>query len=250
MVKTLINYANGGVFSIGRKLNSKSALDVGGFDKVEEYDQESLTEDFINENPYCFDIQKGGGLWIWKPFIILDALNKCNDGDIICYTDSGVEFKESYNDYMFDLCLQDEKGIILQSMEHLQKNWTKRDCFVFMDCDNEKYTHGNQLTASLILLRKNKFTQAFIKEWLNYCTDIRIISDEPNVCGKPNYNGFNDHRHDQSILTNLQIKHNITTIVDITQWGNPRREAEYKQLAYIHRNDPAYLIDKGYLPKS
>ena len=41
--------------------------------------------------------------------------------------------------------------------------------------------------------------------------DARILCDGPNVCGLPNLDGFRDHRHDQSILTILAIKHGIKT---------------------------------------
>lgn len=32
------------------------------------------------------------------------------------------------------------------------------------------------------------------------------MTDDDNVCGKPNLAGFREHRHDQSILTNLAIR--------------------------------------------
>jgi hypothetical protein len=35
-----------------------------------------------------------------------------------------------------------------------------------------------------------------------------IITDIENITG-PNLHGFKDHRHDQSVLTNLAIKHNL-----------------------------------------
>jgi hypothetical protein len=37
----------------------------------------------------------------------------------------------------------------------------------------------------------------------------KILDDTPNTLGFPNLPNFRDHRHDQSILTNLSIQKNI-----------------------------------------
>jgi hypothetical protein len=44
---------------------------------------------------------------------------------------------------------------------------------------------------------------------MRYCRDPRVVSDQPNRCGLPNLPGFIAHRHDQSILTNLVVKHGL-----------------------------------------
>ena len=51
------------------------------------------------------------------------------------------------------------------------------------------------------------YSEKFIEEWLTWCLIKSIIDDEkdPYIQDKE----FIDHRHDQSILTNLQIKYNI-----------------------------------------
>ena len=45
---------------------------------------------------------------------------------------------------------------------------------------------------------------------LEYACDRRIISDDDNVGGKDNFPSFQEHRWDQSILTNLAIKHGLS----------------------------------------
>jgi hypothetical protein len=47
---------------------------------------------------------------------------------------------------------------------------------------------------------------------LKYCTDRRIISDDPNVSEKDNFPSFKEHRRDQSILTNLAVKHGLSVV--------------------------------------
>ena len=46
-----------------------------------------------------------------------------------------------------------------------------------------------------------------MSEYLYYAQDKRIITDDPNELGYNNYEGFRDHRHDQSILSLLTKKY-------------------------------------------
>jgi len=46
-------------------------------------------------------------------------------------------------------------------------------------------------------------------QWLDWCQIEAVVSDNANIYGKPNFDEFKDHRHDQSIITNLVIKNNI-----------------------------------------
>ena len=97
-------------------------------------------------------------------------------------------------------------------MIHLHRDWTKRDCFVLMDCDTSKYHNANQLEAGLIGVKNSPLTFQVITEWLQNCQDENIVTDLPNISGESNFDGFRDHRHDQSILTNLFLKYNISSV--------------------------------------
>ena len=46
----------------------------------------------------------------------------------------------------------------------------------------------------------------FLEKLLNYSTDKRIITDDPNTQGLPNYPGFKSNRHDQTVLSILYKK--------------------------------------------
>jgi len=92
----------------------------------------------------------------------------------------------------------------------INKDWTRRDCFFYMDCDEEDYWDSNQLEAGISFWRVCDESKKIISEWLEYACDRRIISDDENVCGKDNFPSFQEHRWDQSILTNLAIKHGLS----------------------------------------
>ena len=234
MKKILINYADKTYYKSQRQ-NTETGLSVGGFTDIIEYGAKNINDDFYNKNRSILDHPRGAGYWLWKPYIILETLNNISTSDVLFYCDAGVNFIESFNDYLFDINLSDEKGLTLFSGEHINKKYTKRDCFHYMDCDNKKYTDCIQLTASFQLCRRTDFTLDFYREYLKFAQDYRVISDAPNECGKDNYPEFIDHRHDQSILTLLQQKYDVSTIEDISQWGNSRREEGHKQLMQHHR---------------
>jgi hypothetical protein len=78
-----------------------------------------------------------------------------------------------------------------------------------MNCDKKKYWNSPQITAGISFWKKNQQTINFLNEWLFWCKNLNVITDEPNICKLPNLNEFQDHRHDQSVLTNLVIKNNL-----------------------------------------
>ena len=89
---------------------------------------------------------------------------------------------------------------------------TKRDCFLLMGLDDEKYYRDIQCAAGYVFLRKNNFTMNFVKEWLKYSTDPRALTDQSNELGESNTSVFTHHRHDQSIYSLLISKYNVNKI--------------------------------------
>lgn len=51
---------------------------------------------------------------------------------------------------------------------------------------------------------------------------------QKNVMGKRNFFGFHFHRHDQSVLSLLAIKHKIVLFRQPTQYGNHYKSGEYR----------------------
>ena len=94
--------------------------------------------------------------------------------------------------------------------KYLEKIWSKRDAFILMNCDNEKFANTPKFLASYMLFKKTPHTVALIDEYLMYAQDPRIITDIPNRMGKDNYPGFRDNRHDQTIWSLLCKKKGIT----------------------------------------
>lgn len=236
MANILINFAHNKYIQ-SRAYNSHTGITVGGFDKVFEYGMSHIDGEFYNKNKHIIEQERGAGYWLWKPYIILKTLENCEDGDRVFYCDAGCSFIGSFKDYFFDLLDGEEKGIILFNGAHPQSAYTKMDCFHYMGCDSDRYFKSKQLTATFQLVRKTEFSLSFYRSYLEYCEDDRILTDKPNECGMPNLPDFIDHRHDQSVLTNLKEKHGIKTYEDPSQWGDFHnvREPNLKTLINHHR---------------
>jgi hypothetical protein len=218
MKKILVNYSHNSHY-YSQINNSKSGKEIGGFDEIMSYKFEDLDVDFTNKNKHILSQSRGAGYWIWKPHIILKTLSMVDDGDIVFYCDSGITFIRPIDELINILDETEEKLLLFDLVSHLNKQWTKRDCFHYIGLDFEPYLSQSQLLASYIIMRKNKFVVDFMNEWLKFSEDYRIITDSMNECGLPNYEEFVDHRHDQSILSLLGRKYNIKNIPDISQFG-------------------------------
>jgi hypothetical protein len=168
-----------------------------------------LNEEFSKSHTNILSQSRGFGYWLWKPYIIIDALKRVNDTDIVFYLDSGDVFNADILDYAKPI-LQDNICLLCGgNIENINKYYTKRDCFYYMGCDTIEYTDVIQIEAGIQLWKKTELSVKLLKEILKYAEDYRILTDSPNECGLDNYSGFIDHRHDQSILTNIQIKYNL-----------------------------------------
>lgn len=153
---------------------------------------------FYEENKTILDHPRAG-YWLWKPYIILDALRRIKDGDILVYADAGVEFIAPIK-HIIDRMQQD---VWLFGNQYRHFHWCKADVMVAMD----SWPDGNQVQASLIVVRNTAYVRAFVEEWLRWCQIPGLIDDGPSL--QKNHTEFQEHRHDQAILTCLAFKENI-----------------------------------------
>lgn len=147
---------------------------------------------------------RGYGFWFWKPLIIKKALETEEE---ILYADVDYEILDI--EKIEEMLDDSASGVVLFTYPFQNRIWTKRDCFFYMNCDAERYWNTYHLEAGISIWRKTPYTETLLNEWLHYCLDRRILSDDPNVCGLSNFPEFRDHRHDQSILTNLKERWSI-----------------------------------------
>src|SRR5687768_7868990 len=110
-----------------------------GIENINSYDFDDLkATTFYRKHKKILDLPKGRGYWLWKPFIILETMKDLSEGDIVIYSDSGIEFIDS-PDPLIKICSEKEDILLFANGNFTNSLWTKRCCFILMDCDDKKY---------------------------------------------------------------------------------------------------------------
>jgi hypothetical protein len=225
-MKTVLTTLSNKLYIESRLRLNDSALKYG-FDEVASYDFDDLKGTaFFEENKKLLLNPRGLGYWIWKPYILSETLKKVSEGDIVVYCDAGIEIIRNVAP-LFEIC--ETQPILLFANGTLKNRvWTKRDAFILMKADSRKYRNGLQCDASFSVFKKCEQSILFLKDWLHFCCDERVVTEMPNVCGKKNFFGYKEHRYDQSILSLLAIKYNVPLHRMPSQFGNHYKMPEFR----------------------
>ena len=188
------------------------------FDKIIFYTDTDLQKDdeFWGKNKEFIENNKRGyGYWLWKPYIIKKTLAMMNEGDILCYLDSGCEASNRKKGNLINAlkCVKDDL-IIYSSTTNIESQWTKRDLFEYLNMNTNQYLNSAQCQAGALLIYKNNKVTNIIDEWYSIGCNYNLINDSPSLL--KNTDIFKEHRHDQSILSLLLKKNNIQSRHDIS----------------------------------
>lgn len=185
------------------------------FDNILIYNENDL-DDYIKN--IVNDIIKnygpcGYGFWIWKPYLILQELNKMKTGDILFYIDSHFYInKEDLIDKISNDLKRKQKPIFsgnkcgsddyIWTTTKLRKCLEKELNYKFT-VKELKQEHND---AGLLFIKKNKFSMMFFQQMFDIMlNNIEYVSNDHND-DDDNNEGFRENRHDQSVF-NLMIKY-------------------------------------------
>jgi hypothetical protein len=219
-----INYADE-IFKKKQKLNSLTAKYLGKADQVIEYSPSDIDDLFYEKNADILNQSRGGGYWLWKPYILLKTLQVANEGDYIFYSDSGSYYISKIKK-LVDILKNEKKVIMLFEGPLVELQWTNNYTLQYFNNMFSNIGEGaisNQIIGTYILIKKCDETIKFIKEYLSFCEDINLVTDKQTDINHEN-RYFIDHRHDQSILSLLSKAYDISPFRDPSDYGYfPRR---------------------------
>lgn len=168
-----------------------------GFRETDIDDHFKFTNDDILTQP------RGAGYWLWKPYVIMRALERVEKDDAIIYSDAGMD---TIGDVSPLLNIEPDIALFSNRWKHL--DFCKMDV-VQAILGQSRYDHDAfQVQASTIIVKKTWFAKRFIKEWLTWCQMPGFIDDTPTNIA--NVDTYNEHRHDQAILCCLALKYGLT----------------------------------------
>ena len=180
------------------------AARFGVFDRIRAWGPEDIDLNFVQRNYAILTQLRGGGYWLWKPYVIWEALREMADGDVLMYADAGCTFLSSPEPY---LRLATQFGLVAFRVPHKMGEYTKGIVFHALDMPMGMWAEELQVIAGILVVQKRPFTSFLISEWLRLCQDERLITDADTSAIAPNHASFIDHRHDQSIWSLLVHKY-------------------------------------------
>jgi|SaaInl8_200m_RNA_FD_contig_31_1511664_length_4039_multi_11_in_0_out_0_3 hypothetical protein len=215
-MKVYINYADK-KFQKQQNFALLMANCFGAFDELIGYNNLNIDKDFYEANAQILEQKRGGGYWLWKPYFIVKTLQNMKDGDYLFYSDSGAFFLKSVDNLINELKKYNQ-DIMAFELPLIEKQWTKKELFINMNCDKDEFKNTNQIMATFHLIKKSDFSVDFYKEYLEYGYNNINITDEfdKNIIQDED---FIEHRHDQSIFSLLYKKYRLRPFKDATQRG-------------------------------
>jgi len=184
----------------------------------------------------------GFGYWCWKPQIILQILDKMDDGDLLQYTDVGCHLNRKGRNRLIDyfaLTENSESGaLVFQAIPPIKPllydgrqlfdlsdfKWVKGDLLDYFGVRNDKNIINSQtIGAGVIFIKKSDSSVRLVKKWRQVIYDnFALIDDTPSK--SQNIAGFVEHRHDQAIFS-LLCKLNHIHAISAYEYWYPKRES-------------------------
>lgn len=215
-MKVFLTYGDSD-FYLSKNIIKQEVKKIRVFDKIIAIGPNDIPE--LYRQSSLMEYKKGGGYWIWKPYIIYQTLLNLKEGDIVVYADAGCEMLDSYKwEYYFSfleknsvLLFEYDKSINYGWGENKDwrnsvkaSDWTKKKTLDYFYNENDvlKYSDINIILAGVIFCKKDENSILFFKGI------FEIMKNNPDLVLDPvydelkeQYKGFIEHRHDQSIIT-------------------------------------------------
>jgi hypothetical protein len=212
-----ISYADA-AFKQSQDLHVKMARKKGRFDKVIAYSKDDLDEEFKENNKEILSMPRGG-YWIWKSHIINMTLDKMKEGDYLLYSDAGAVINHSVYKLIKVMEKNNDDIMVFEVYGRKEITYTKRDVYTYFQYETGECINSNQIMATFILIKKDIRTEKIFKEYEEACVQPNLLLDGKNILGKDNFDQFQEHRHDQSILSVLLKKNGVKPYRDPSQFG-------------------------------
>lgn len=196
----LITYAAGQEIFLSNQITlAKSALNKG-IQQIYMYGKQNIDPEFYATNKKTLEYSKGAGYWLWKPYFVLQTMQKLPDDAIIIYADSGVIFSSPPAKNLIPL-LADSDIIVpvygkpVPLLAHVKKEAQK-----ILDIENDPVIRDAQaIWASYFVLRNNEYTRGIVKKWLLMCEQHDVLTDFP-MDSTIQDAIYETHLHDQALL--------------------------------------------------
>ena len=248
MKKIFIAYADAALaYSLKRIGRQARRLKV--FDEVILYTPADLSEE-LKSHP-LMQYSRGGGYWIWKPWLIQKTLREHTPGDIVVYVDAGSTLRKSPEwDRLFKLMEQCDT-LCFQYAETVPefarwgnastkiKYWTKKSALAYLDnyFQDNGYRENCKIMGGLLFMKNPE--NSLLRQWLEISLNHpELVVDPSPEEMKEQDPGFAYHKHEQSFITALAYYDKTVCTIpetyekyapDTFAWASRCRAASFKE---------------------
>jgi len=198
------------LFDLSRERLVAEAQSMKVFTSVHAFNRGELErdEDFLRwMEPLkdVWDMERGGGYWIWKPYIINKTLHKLRNGNVLVYADSGCICNrrglKRLGEYIRAIDESRYGVLSFQAPQWLESTYTTRQIFEAFNLSttNEHATSG-QYHSTILIFVNNHHARDVVAKWLEFIrAHPSLITDAHNKDGQ--IKSFSENRHDQSVFS-------------------------------------------------
>lgn len=222
----LISYGDA-EYASQRDFFKETALASSFFDEVTVFSHEDLEPAFKINFQDALSYPRGGGFWIWKPYLVQRVLENLADNDILIYCDTGCMIngngEKRFKEYI-EIVNRSETGCLSFELPHKELKFTKQEVFDYFGTP-ETIVNSNQLVGGVFLLRKCPHTTMLVNKWYRtLCENPLLFTDDKDKNAQ--HKEFIDHRHDQSIFSVLRKTYQSEIIPDETYFPDFIRDGQ------------------------
>lgn len=219
----LITYGNFRYEESKKRLCSE-AEETGWFDSITSYGPEDLDNNFKISFENILNQDRGGGYWIWKPYLIKKQLEKINDNDVLIYLDSGCSInkngKKRLDEYI-EILKNGDYGCISFQMNHLlEKTWTTKEIFKQFNVEEDgEIANAGQIVSGIQIIIKNPKSIKLVNTWNETLYENPLLFTDHY---RDQHSYFIENRHDQSVFSVIRKINSMNTafLTDET-WFTP-----------------------------
>ncbi len=248
MKKIFIAYADAAL-AYSLKRIGRQARQLNVFDEVILYTPADLSDE-LTAHP-LMQHRRGGGYWLWKPWLIQKTLREHEPGDVVVYADAGSTLRKSPEwERLFGL-MEHYDTLCFQYAETVPefaywgntctriKYWTKKSALTYLDnyFQDTGYRENCKIMGGLLFMKNPD--NSLLRQWLDISLNHpELIVDPTEEELKEQDPGFAYHKHEQSFLTALAFYDKTACMIpetyekyspDTFAWASRCRAANFRE---------------------
>lgn len=152
---------------------------------------------------YASLFPRGFGYWVWKAWVINQALAKAADESVIVYVDARSRVPAVRVPWLDEFISSTDLDVAAWQMTHEERRWTTSDLMNALQVNpNSELARTGQFAATFLALRAGPKTRALVSRWLDFqiAHDALVRAERTQA---PDYDLFVENRFDQSVFSLL-----------------------------------------------